>query len=92
MEYCEGGDLKLFLRELKKNKECIPESSIWKIFMQIVLALHEIHRRKQGKVLHRDIKPANIFLDAKHNVKLGDFGLSKKLSQESQYAYTNVGN
>lgn len=43
------------------------------------MALHEIHGKKQGKILHRDIKPANIFLDSKHNVKLGDFGLSKKL-------------
>lgn len=33
MEYCEGGDLKQFLKKLKKDKELIPENSIWKIFM-----------------------------------------------------------
>lgn len=27
-------------------------------------------------VIHADIKPANIFLDARTNVKIGDFGLS----------------
>lgn len=60
--------------------------------MQIVLAVHQIHRRKEGKILHRDIKPANIFLDQKNNIKLGDFGVSKKIKEDQQqFAYTNVG-
>jgi len=45
--------------------------------MQITLALHEIHRRKEGKILHRDIKPSNVFLEANNSIKLGDFGLAK---------------
>ena len=63
-EYCEGGDLESFLNSTKKNGATIPEESIWKIFMQVVMALHEIHNRKEEKIIHRDIKPANIFLDA----------------------------
>lgn len=64
---------------------------MWKIFVQILLALKECHNRKEGKVLHRDLKPGNVFLDGQNNVKLGDFGLSRILTQESEYAHTNVG-
>lgn len=59
--------------------------------MQIMLALRECHNRKEGIIIHRDIKPGNVFFDGSNNVKLGDFGLSRLLSQESQYALTNVG-
>lgn len=91
MEYCEGGDIGLLIKRLKKNKELIPEEIIWKIFTQLVLALHECHNHKDGKILHRDIKPSNVFLDAENNIKLGDFGLSRMLSNESYFAYSHVG-
>jgi eukaryotic translation initiation factor 2-alpha kinase 4 len=68
MEYCEGRSLRNFISEGLKSDE-----QNWKIFAQIVDALHYLH--SQG-LIHRDIKPANIFLDKKNNVKLGDFGLA----------------
>lgn len=68
----------------------IKEEVIWRILCQLCLALRECHCRKV-KVLHRDIKPANIFMDENLNVKLGDFGLAKMLSEKSKYAHTNVG-
>lgn len=80
MEYCEGGDLDSFLRSVLKERRYLPEESIWKIFMQVLLAVYEIHKRKEGMILHRDIKPANIFLDSSQNVKLGDFGLARRLA------------
>lgn len=48
--------------------------------MQLVLALHAVHKREKGAILHRDIKPANIFLDSQNNIKLGDFGIAKVLN------------
>lgn len=56
--------------------------------MQVAMALCEIHNRKEGRIIHRDIKPANIFLDADHNVKLGDFGLAKRLNNEDNFGMT----
>lgn len=91
MEFCENGDMAHVIRRCKREGDYMPEETVWKTFMQIVLALHECHKRKEGKILHRDLKPANIFLDGQMNVKLGDFGLSKMMGEESVYAHTHVG-
>lgn len=80
MEYCEGGDMAYLIKKCKLEKDYVAEDVLWKIFMQILLALRECHQRKEGKILHRDIKPGNVFLDAQNNVKLGDFGLSRILT------------
>lgn len=64
---------------------------IWIILSQVLQALGACHNRKEGKVLHRDLKPGNIFLDDRNNVKLGDFGLSKMMNDDSIFAYTHVG-
>jgi len=76
---------------LKKEKEYLPEEFVWKILSQIVIALYECHHRKEGKILHRDLKPGNVFLDGNNNVKLGDFGLSRVMGDQSMYAQTHVG-
>lgn len=65
---------------------------MWKVLAQITSALYACHRKKEGnRVLHRDLKPGNVFFDANGNVKLGDFGLSRIMGDESVYAYTHVG-
>jgi serine/threonine protein kinase len=91
MEYCDGGDIGREIKQFRKDGSYFPEEAIWKIFYQILLALNECHNRAKGKILHRDIKPGNVFLDKHQNVKLGDFGLSRILGQDSVYAYTHVG-
>lgn len=88
MEYCSGGDLGTILKKQRKSKSYTSEDLIWKIFTQIVLALSECHSRK---ILHRDLKPANIFIDSTDNIKLGDFGLSKMMGDQTKFAKTHVG-
>ena len=96
MEYCENGDMSQLIKKCKAEKDFVAEDVIWKIFMQILLALRECHYRgiKGSKILHRDLKPSNIFFDSNNNVKLGDFGLSriiKSNENEQSLATTNVG-
>ena len=71
----------------------LDEEFIWKILVQLLLALQECHQRKNGqaRVLHRDMKPANVFLDMDKNVKLGDFGLARVLQHDTSFANTFVG-
>ena len=87
MEFCEGGDLDKLILKTKYNRKFIDENLIWDIAIQTLKALDYLHNDK--KVLHRDIKPSNIFLDKNYNIKLGDFGLSRKYF--SLYVRTIVG-
>ena len=47
------------------------------ILEQVISALGYIHKNCQ--LVHRDLKPSNIFLSKDLNIKIGDFGLVKKL-------------
>ncbi|KAG0056981.1 hypothetical protein BGZ83_002588 [Gryganskiella cystojenkinii] len=102
MEYCEGGDLASVIKRHKDRKMPIQEDFVWKLTAQLISALHECHcglvldeqsqKMVSRQILHRDLKPDNVFLDGKKNVKLGDFGLSRSLSDPKlTFAKTYVG-
>ncbi|XP_060034372.1 serine/threonine-protein kinase Nek2 isoform X2 [Erinaceus europaeus] len=93
MEYCEGGDLASVITRGTKERQYLEEDFVLRVMTQLTLALKECHRRSDGghTVLHRDLKPANVFLDAKQNVKLGDFGLARILNHDTSFAKTFVG-
>lgn len=75
------------------GRRYLEEQFVLRVMAQLTLALKECHRRSDGRatVLHRDLKPANIFLDIRHNVKLGDFGLARILNHDTSFAKTFVG-
>ena len=88
MEYCDGLDLRKFINEHRSANDLIKKNIIMHIIFGICLGLKEIH---QHNLIHRDLKPDNIFLNADLTVKIGDFGISKKLQKANDYATTQTG-
>lgn len=88
MEYANGGDLGIKIKERKDSNTQFEEWEIMRIFVQLVLALMHIHARK---VLHRDLKPLNVFLTLQGIVKLGDFGIARLLDSTTDGAQTTIG-
>lgn len=43
MEYCDGGDLSKLIKHYKEKDEYIPETLIWQVFTQVLLALYRCH-------------------------------------------------
>lgn len=70
MELCAGGDLLNYVRKRRRLKESYAKY----IFKQIIEGIAHIHTKG---VLHRDIKLDNILLDGKGIIKIGDFGVSR---------------
>ena len=88
MEYCEGLDLKKFIKQYKSKNEKIDEKTIYNIVYDICLGIKEIHH---NNLIHRDLKPENILIDKNNAIKIGDFGISKLLENNNKYANTSVG-
>jgi len=60
------------------------------MFMQIVLAIHELNRRRNKKVIHRGLTPDNILITKNKTLKLGDFGHAKVLNNDLSFGMTNM--
>ncbi|XP_043911130.1 mitogen-activated protein kinase kinase kinase 3 [Protopterus annectens] len=72
MEYMPGGSVK----DQLKAYGALTENVTRKYTRQILEGLSYLH---SNMIVHRDIKGANILRDSVGNVKLGDFGASKRL-------------
>ena len=83
MEYCENSDLREFINKKKKENQLIDQIVILFIALNICIGLKEIHK---NKIIHRDLKPENLFIRKDYKIKIGDFGISKKLDI-NEYVY-----
>ena len=88
LELCENGDLNDKIIEKKKRNEKFTENEVLHYFYEILQGLYYLHK---NRVIHRDLKTLNIFLTENNHIKIGDFGVSKKLINNNIYAYTFVG-
>lgn len=81
MELCEGGSL---ARKTKGRPQ--PAHDAAALVERIARAVECAH---DAGIVHRDLKPGNILLDEDDNPKVGDFGLAKRLDNDTDH--TNTG-
>lgn len=77
MEYVPG----ITLRDAMNDFGALDSSRALEIIEPLTSALAAAHA---AGVLHRDLKPENVFLSDGGSVKLGDFGLARAISQQTQ--------
>ena len=91
MEYANDGDLSKKIKTQKQKTygdKYLSEEKILQYFDQICRGLQYIHSKN---IIHRDIKTQNIFLMKNGKVKIGDFGISKALTNTKNNASTIIG-
>lgn len=82
MEYVEGGSL---ADELRKKPPSPRQTA--QLLIQVARALHHAH---QNGIVHRDMKPANVLLDPDGVPKVADFGIAKRLNEDSNLTRTGA--
>lgn len=79
VEFCPGGDLLAMIR----LDQAMPETACRRFARDILHGLQFIHSRGY---IYGDLKPSNILVNEYGTLLLCDFGLSKKVMTEDEYA------
>ncbi|KAA6392747.1 MAG: putative AGC family protein kinase [Streblomastix strix] len=87
MEYCSGGDLQNYIKDMKKSDVEITEKFAFNIIKQIGLAVYQLHSHM---IIHGDLKPSNILFTEDFHIKLADFGQTHMIQEGRSYT-TNHG-
>jgi hypothetical protein len=87
MELCSSS-LEKYIMDRNYNNINIDTGHELNIFKQIVKGIKYIHSQN---IVHADLNPNNIFItnDSKNNIKIGDFGLSKKINNNQIHNSSN---
>ena len=64
------------IRERLKGQAC----DLDYLRLTLTYVLHALHFLEQNGIVHGDVKPTNLLLDGANRVKLGDFGIARKMS------------
>ncbi|KAA6358410.1 MAG: putative NEK protein kinase, partial [Streblomastix strix] len=88
LEYCENGDLRQYIQNMQNSGTEISDAKAYELIRQVTLALNQLH---MNGIIHGGyIKPENILLTQDFQIKLSDFGLTRKLQEGREYT-TNHG-
>lgn len=93
MEYCDGGNVAEAIQEKVEAGGGFEMSLVRHWAAQLCAALAHIHSMR---VIHRDVKSANLLLTSSPpsphpSLKLADFGISRLMSSQTNFASTAVG-
>lgn len=75
MELIDGIDLQRWLRERQR-----PWREVTRVFAAAAEGLDAVHR---AGLVHRDVKPANILIGRDGHVRVGDFGIARRVGTGS---------
>jgi hypothetical protein len=82
LEFVDGGSLS---RKLRGRP--LPAKEAARLVATLADAMHLAHSRN---VVHRDLKPANVLLTRDGTPKIADFGLARRLDEESGQTHTGT--
>ena len=83
-EYVEG-------KVLEKFKNKLTENEIIDIMLQLCDVLNYLHTFQEHPIIYRDLKPSNVIRMQNGHIKLIDFGIAKKYSQDTTRDTTQFG-
>ncbi|KAJ8759148.1 hypothetical protein K2173_004155 [Erythroxylum novogranatense] len=100
----QGRDFKALVYELMVNGSLemwlhpTDQLRSWNLYQRLSIAidvanaLDYLHNHSQMRIIHCDLKPNNILLDGNMTAHVGDFGLARLLSEDSEQLVSNKSN
>jgi serine/threonine protein kinase len=87
MEYIEGRDIRLLLRQARKVAGPPPLQVTMSLLSELLDALDYAHRKTDDKgrplgLVHRDVSPSNLLVTTNGHLKIIDFGIAKASSEK----------
>ena len=65
-----------------EQKLCGQPIDLEDLRLTIIYMCHALRFLRKNGIVHGDVKPSNLMLDRNHRVKLGDFGIARRLASD----------